>query len=66
MNGICKWYYRQGTGNSHWALRDCGDAVYLSKIPCSKKSSVGIANFYDGRICPKCHRKIKMFYDGGV
>lgn len=58
----CKWIYRPGTDDSHWAIAACDKShKYLSKIP-HGASRPGIANFYNGRLCPSCDHPIQMDY----
>lgn len=58
----CRWVYRPGTSDSHWAIACCDHShKYLSMIPRSVPQ-VGIADFYNGRICPSCWGTIEMDY----
>ena len=58
----CCWIYRPGTNGSHWAYTVCRPGFnYLSKLP-SGSPYVGVADFYNGKLCPICWRKIRMDY----
>lgn len=58
----CRWIYRPGTDNSHWAMTTCKKGFnYLSKLN-DLESYVGVANYYNGRSCPICGKSIKMDY----
>lgn len=58
----CKWIYRDGTHDSHWAVTTCKRGYNpLTKI---KKCSpyIGVADFYNGKECPICRKPIEMDY----
>lgn len=57
----CVWHYRPGTNDTHWAITSCNNTVYLSKVP-SCKPYEGVADWYIGRICPKCGKQIEIMY----
>lgn len=58
----CIWEYRPGTDDSHFAFTPCSPGFnFLSKIG-KEKPSVGVADIYNGRICPICGKIIKMSY----
>lgn len=58
----CTWMYRPGANNSHWARLSCdGKFNYLSKIQ-SSEEYIGVADLYNGRLCPVCNRPIRMSY----
>lgn len=60
--GTCRWVYRPGTNDSHWARRNCDkDYVPLTKIV-KKEPCIGIADYYNGRLCPRCGRIIQVDY----
>ncbi len=63
MSEKCLWIYRPGTLDSHFALTTCtpGNYNYLSKIGASFPR-VGVADWYNGRLCPICGKEIKMDY----
>ena len=59
----CRWIYRPGTNGSHHARISCnGQFNYLSKLISVKESYVGVADEYNGRLCPACGRPIRMDY----
>ena len=59
----CRWIYRPGTNNSHWANTTCKPGFnYLSRLKDGSPSSVGCANWYNGKECPICGKPIKMDY----
>ena len=58
----CRWIYRPGTNNTHWAMTTCKKGYnYLSKLNGSEPY-VGVADSYNGRMCPICKKSIKMDY----
>ena len=58
----CRWIYRPGTNNSHWANTTCKPGFnYLSKI-IGAKSVVGCADIYNNCLCPICGKLIKIDY----
>lgn len=58
----CKWIYRPGTDNSHFAMATCDSSMkYLSKIPNSPPEK-GCCDFYNGATCPSCSKPISMDY----
>lgn len=59
----CRWIYRPGTNNSHFAVIGCKKQInYLSKIWNEKEQCEGVADVYNNRLCPVCERPIKMDY----
>lgn len=62
MNRSCRWIYRPGTSGGHFALTTCRPGYnYLSKI-ISCVPGVGVADWYNGRLCPICGGTIEMDY----
>ena len=64
MKQQCVWIYRNGTNNSHWAKPSCGkpgEYNFLSKIYPSEPA-VGVADWYNGKACPRCGKEIIMHY----
>lgn len=62
MSNICRWIYRPGNNNSHWAHTTCKPGFnYLSKI-IGTESKVGCADVYNGRRCPICGKNIRINY----
>lgn len=58
----CIWEYRPGTKDSHFAYTPCNPGFnFLSKLP-DCKPYVGVADWYNGRTCPICGKRIKMDY----
>lgn len=59
----CRWIYRPGTYNSHFAQLTCklGEYHYLSRIR-ESEPLIGVADWYNGRLCPFCGGIIKMDY----
>lgn len=59
----CKWIYAPGTNNSHFAFTECHnwEYIYLSKLNKSEPY-IGVADYYNGRICPRCRKKIEIDY----
>lgn len=61
---MCKYQYRPGVNQSHWAYASCdiSDApLYLSRIS-SHSQEVGCADWYNGRQCCRCETTITMDY----
>lgn len=59
----CKWIYRPGVNNSHFAMTPCKKGFnYLSKIP-NSEPYIGVADFYNGKQCPICNKPIEIKYD---
>lgn len=59
---ICRWIYRPGAYESHWARTDCSKYMnYLSKVPACEPY-VGVADYYNNKKCPLCGKAIKMDY----
>lgn len=63
-NDFCIWYYRPATTlYHHFAHTSCGDMKYLSTLTGTKsKPEKGVADWYNGRLCPQCGKEIKMDY----
>ena len=63
MKDKCIWVYRPGTTNSHWAQRECDNSgfAYLSRIK-DGEHFVGVADWYNDTLCPKCHRPVLVDY----
>ena len=58
----CRWVYRPGTNNSHWANTTCvGGFNYLSRIK-NCESYIGVADFYNNTQCPICKKPVKIDY----
>ena len=57
----CRWIYRPGIENSHWAMTCKKTFNYLSKID-HCEPYIGCADVYNDRLCPICNRPIKMDY----
>lgn len=58
----CRWIYRPGTNNSHWAFTTCKSGFnYLSKLS-NSEPYVGVADYYNGKQCPICGKPIEMDY----
>ena len=58
----CRWIYRPGTNNSHWANTTCkGGFNPLTRIK-NCEPYVGVADFYNGKICMVCGKPIQMDY----
>lgn len=59
----CKWIYRPGLNNSHWAYTTCeGGFNYLSKL-LNSEPYIGVADYYNGKQCPICGKCIEINYD---
>ncbi len=62
MPDYCKWIYRPGTGNSHWAFTPCRPGFNpLTRISNSAPVD-GCADWYNNRMCPICNKPIQMDY----
>lgn len=58
----CKWVYRPGTNNSHYANTKCkGGFNYLSKLT-NIEPYIGVADYYNNKQCPICGKIIEMDY----
>lgn len=58
----CKWIYRPGTDNSHWADTTCKKGFNaLTRIK-NCEPYVGVADFYNGKKCTICGKPIQMDY----
>jgi hypothetical protein len=58
----CRWVYRPGTNNSHWANTKCkGGFNYLSRLKNSEPYA-GVADYYNNKLCPICGKPIEMDY----
>lgn len=58
----CRWIYRPGTNNSHWAYTACKKGFNpLTRIPASEPF-IGCADFYNNKLCPICDRPICIDY----
>ena len=56
MSKECNWVIRPGTVNSFWAFTPCKPGFnYLEKF----NKPEGIAEYYNGRLCPICGGVIK-------
>lgn len=61
-NKYCRWIYRPGFNNSHWAYTTCKKGFnYLSRLQHSE-SYIGVADYYNNKQCPICGKRIKMDY----
>ena len=62
MSAECRWIYRPGTYNSHFAFATCDkENKYLSKLP-ECEPYIGVADVYNGQNCPSCGKRIRMDY----
>lgn len=62
MDKYCRWIYRPGINNSHWAMTTCKKGFnYLSKIN-HCEPYIGCADAYNNRLCPICNKSIKIDY----
>lgn len=60
---VCLWTYRPGTSGSHWAYAECNKGFNpLTKLPDSEPY-IGVADFYNGKLCPCCGKTIEINYD---
>lgn len=63
MRSTCIWQYRQGNNKSHFAMTLCKKGFSaLTRIP-NSEPYVGVADFYNGKLCPICGGIIEMKYD---
>ena len=61
-NKYCRWIYRPGLNNSHWAYTTCKRGFnYLSKLH-NSDPYIGVADYYNNSQCPICGKRIKMDY----
>ena len=59
----CIWQYRPGTNNSHWAKAQCDHLIRpLTRLNDSPPYN-GVADWYNGIICFRCHKPVKIAYD---
>ena len=60
---ICKWFYRPAIQEGeHFAVASCDHiSKYLSRI-IGEPQEIGVADYYNGKLCPSCGKKIKIDY----
>ena len=62
----CEWIYRPGRNCSMWATAKCDNVCRpLTRLGLSvpNNEKEGCADWYNGRMCPKCGNAIHMNYD---
>lgn len=59
----CKWFYRPGVNKGdHFAITSCDrGSKYLSKL-IGEPQVYGVADWYNGKMCPVCGKAIEMDY----
>lgn len=62
---VCRWMYRAGFNkNTHFGYPTCSPdrRIYLSKITSGEIPRIGVAEVYEGCLCPICNKKITVDY----